>query len=164
MSCSTPGRPLADPTPNAENSVEEDFDPRPFDEDWPVPASIIEHDIPEDLLKEENSTSGSQKARSRNGYRVQLYVGLSQSQAKKVFNEAYNWWTTVGHDISLTTDSTDLAAHKDQIQAPIYLDYEQPNYKVRMGNFVSREEAKEFTPHLEGSFKGYFIAPSRILR
>jgi len=91
---------------------------------------------------------------------------LSQSAAKGEYNAAYGWWETVGKTVELSTDSSgvNINPHKDQIQAPVYLDYEQPNYKVRVGNFISRDEAKEFATSFEGSFQSHFIIPSRILR
>lgn len=161
--CAAPGKPL-EPVATAGKSADESFDPSPYDEDWPVPEVNIVHEIPESLTKVENVKLGDVKARARNGFRVQLFAGLSQSSAKEVYNEAYNWWTTVGKTVALSTDSTDVTTHSQQGQAPVFLDYEQPNYKVRIGNFVSREEAKEFSTYLDGAFNSHFIIPARILR
>jgi len=163
FACAAPGKPL-EPSKPSGASVDESFDPSPYDEDWPVPEVNITHEIPESLTKEENVSPGKVKARARNGFRVQLFAGLNQGSAKEVYNEAYNWWTTVGTKVALSTDSTDVTIHSEQIQAPVFLDYEQPNYKVRIGNFISREEAKEFSAYLDGSFRAHFIIPARILR
>jgi hypothetical protein len=53
-----------------------------------------------------------------NGYRIQLYSGSDKSAARRFENTAMS---TIAH--------------------PVYLTYEAPQYKVRIGNFVSRDEA-----------------------
>jgi hypothetical protein len=76
------------------------------------------------------------------GFRIQLYSSSNYENAKQVrfdFVQAFN-------DVS------------------VYLKYQQPNYKVRVGNFRTRLEAEKFKAELElnNQFKACFIVPDKI--
>jgi len=59
ISCSAPGKPLAtDSRSQTSAQGDEDFDPSPYDEEWPEPTVVVEHDIPEALLKVEEGETG----------------------------------------------------------------------------------------------------------
>jgi hypothetical protein len=82
-----------------------------------------------------------------NGFRVQVYSSNQQQVAK---NEA----------ISLQQDL------KDKLDYPIYIISEPPFWKVRIGNFLTREEANTYKeqllvqyPNLYGST---YIVPDKI--
>jgi hypothetical protein len=47
----------------------------------------------------------------------------------------------------------------------VYLQYDQPSYKIRVGNFLRRYDAERFrTLAVEKGFGGAWIVPSRVLK
>lgn len=74
------------------------------------------------------------------GYRVQIYFGANRPKASEV-------------KIDFTSRYPDV---------PAYISYQQPNYKVRVGDFRSRFEAQQFMGKLEGQFPTIFIVPDEV--
>jgi hypothetical protein len=77
---------------------------------------------------------------STNGYRVQIYSGLSRK-------EAYN------------AQSRFMNEHPGM---RTYIAYTEPNYKVRAGDFRLRLEAEKLMQELRGRFTGLFIIAGTI--
>jgi hypothetical protein len=100
---------------------------RPFF--WSPPARLNARRVaPPILTVPAAHDSGAQAAmvwRSADGYRVQLYAGREQGVARKVETAA-----------------------KESLNLPVYLLYEAPQYKVRIGNFATREEAAQICSRL----------------
>jgi hypothetical protein len=74
------------------------------------------------------------------GYRIQIYFGGVRQKASEVkleFNSRY-----------------------PDIQA--YITYQQPNFKVRIGDFRSRFEAQKFLKDIDGMFPTSFIVPDDV--
>ena len=77
---------------------------------------------------------------SMHGYRIQIYFGGVRQKASEVkldFNSRY----------------PDLQA---------YLSYQQPNFKVRIGDYRSRYEAQKFLKEIEGLYPTSFIVPDEV--
>jgi hypothetical protein len=74
------------------------------------------------------------------GYRIQIYFGSVRQKAT---------------DIKL--DFTDK--HND---VATYLTYQQPNFKVRVGDFRTRLEAQRFLKSMEGEYTTMFIVPDEV--
>ena len=74
------------------------------------------------------------------GYRVQIYFGSNRPKASEV-------------KIDFTSRYPDV---------PAYLSYQQPNYKVRVGDFRSRFEAQQFLGKIEGQYPTMFIVPDEV--
>lgn len=75
------------------------------------------------------------------GYRVQIYFGADKTKAKEV-------------------KSRFLASYASEAKA--YEIYEQPNFKVRVGDFRSRLEAYRFLKKIRADFPASFIVGSKI--
>lgn len=75
------------------------------------------------------------------GYRVQIYFGTDKTKAKEV-------------------KSRFLASYASEAHA--YEIYEQPNFKVRVGDFRSRLEAYRFLKKIRADFPASFIVESKI--
>ena len=45
---------------------------------------------------------------------------------------------------------------------PAYLTYQQPNFKVRVGDYRSRFEAQKFLKEIDGMFPSGFIVPEDV--
>lgn len=76
------------------------------------------------------------------GYRIQIYSGSNKKESLKA--------------------KSDFLQSYDNI--PIYLDYQQPNYKIRVGDFRNRVEAQKLYNALlkEENFKAVIIVPDEI--
>ena len=76
-----------------------------------------------------------------NGYRVQIYFGTDKTKAREV-------------------KSRFLASYSSEAHA--YEIYEQPNFKIRVGDFRSRLEAYRFLKKIRADFPASFIVASKI--
>lgn len=76
------------------------------------------------------------------GFRVQLYSSSNYENAKKARFDFLQLFP----------------------ETSAYLKYQQPNYKIRVGNFRSRLEAEKFKAKLQETeqFKSCFIVPDKI--
>jgi hypothetical protein len=77
---------------------------------------------------------------SQPGYRVQIYFGGNRPKAAEVkldFNDRFP-------------------------EIPAYMTYQQPNFKVRVGDFRSRYEAVRFLKKIEGMYATSFVVPDEI--
>lgn len=74
------------------------------------------------------------------GYRVQIYFGVNRPKASEV--------------------KLDFAGRFPDVSA--YLTYQQPNYKVRVGDFRNRYEALRFLKSIEGLYPTVFVVPDEV--
>ncbi len=75
-----------------------------------------------------------------NGYRVQIHFGGERKKAEKI--------------------RTEFLQHYPEVSA--YELYQQPNFKVRVGDFRTRLEAQKFLKQLAGEFPSAFIVTDDI--
>lgn len=74
------------------------------------------------------------------GYRIQIYFGGNRqkaSEAKLNFNSKF-------------------------ADIPAYITYQQPNFKVRVGDFRNRYDAQKMMKDLEGMYPTLFIVPDEV--
>jgi hypothetical protein len=98
-----------------------------------------------DTLMARRSTLGISKgsfagAESTSGYRVQIFFGSSRQaayDAQAKFNEEYPELRT-------------------------YISYNEPNFKVRAGDFRTRLEAQKLVQEIRPNFTSIFIIPEKI--
>ncbi|MBK9402668.1 MAG: SPOR domain-containing protein [Bacteroidetes bacterium] len=74
------------------------------------------------------------------GYRIQIYFGSDRTKAQEIRADF-------------------LINYPDM---PAYLIYQQPNFKVRAGDFRTRLEASGFLNKLDTRFKSAFIVPDEV--
>ncbi|MFM9008490.1 MAG: SPOR domain-containing protein [Bacteroidota bacterium] len=74
------------------------------------------------------------------GFRIQVFFGPERVKAQET--------------------KTQLSALYPENQA--YLVYQQPNFKVRLGDFKTRLEASRFLQEVQGSYPGAFIVPDEV--
>lgn len=74
------------------------------------------------------------------GYRIQIYFGGNRQKATEV--------------------KIDFSSRYPNVSA--YLTYQQPNFKVRIGDFRSRYEAQNFLKEINGVFPTSFIVPEDV--
>lgn len=82
----------------------------------------------------------SQARKTMPGYRVQVFFGPERNEALEVkseFNKMYE----------------DL---------PAYLTYQQPNFKIRVGNFKTRLEALKYLKDIQLLYTGAFLVKDNV--
>jgi hypothetical protein len=122
----------------------EDFDPNQYEDVIPpVEVPETEHELPESLKSNEPARSTMTR-----GFRVQLFSSLSRSEANEAMQKAITWWE----------DQSD----RKTARPPVYIEYEQPYYKVRAGNFRSRDAASRMAGKIGHVFAGAFVVPSLV--
>ncbi len=86
------------------------------------------------------------------------------SQQNKEFIE------TTGYRIQLIStqklnEAIKIKAQADSLYSmPVYVDFEPPNYKVRIGNYITNEEAQSMQTAMQNrGFKYAWVVPSKIV-
>lgn len=74
------------------------------------------------------------------GYRIQLYFGNDRNKAQEMRSEFLQLYPEV----------------------PAYLIYQQPNFKVRAGDFRTRLEAAGFLRKINLHYANAFIVPDEV--
>ena len=77
---------------------------------------------------------------SMHGYRIQIYFGGIRQKASEV--------------------KLDFNSRFPDIQT--YISYQQPNFKVRIGDYRNRYEAQKFLKEIEGLYPTSFIVPDEV--
>lgn len=81
------------------------------------------------------------KARnSMPGYRVQIFFGDNREEANKLKNEFLRNYSTTG----------------------AYIVYQQPNFKLRVGDFKTRLQATEFLMQIQSRFPMAFLVKDNV--
>ncbi|MFW5955155.1 MAG: SPOR domain-containing protein [Rhodothermales bacterium] len=124
----------------------EDFDVAPYRETVPD-LQTFEHDVPQSLME---GSFSSGEARVVQGYRVQILSSVEKSEALEIEEEAKRWWRQEGRRGVMPEE------------LPVYVVYRQPYYRVRIGNFTSRDDAQRALSAFESRFPGSFIVPDQV--
>lgn len=139
------------PTPAVVLAEYEDFDPSPYEEDVIGPAVRLEHDVPAALM-EGRADEGIR--REVQGFRIQLHSSLDKDAALGVEEEARDWLGSAESTSPAGISSGD---------PPVYVVYIQPYYRVRVGNFTSRQAAERARQYLSQRFPDAFIVPDTVV-
>ena len=82
----------------------------------------------------------SQVKRTMPGYRVQIYFGSQRAKATEVKTEFLQLFPKTG----------------------AYLSYQQPNFKIRVGDFKTRLEAMKFLKEIQSVYGGAFLVKDDV--
>ena len=112
-----------------------------------MPNVLVHQDSAITLLLEDKSYNRQRGQHQVSGFRVQVYASNTPQVAK---NEALDLYETIS----------------SQVNMPVYVISEPPFWKVRLGDFLTREEAVEYKnqlnvlfPHLQGST---YVVPDQV--
>ena len=112
-----------------------------------MPNAVVHQDSAITLLLEDKSYNRQRGQRQVSGFRVQVYASNTPQVAK---NEALDLHETLSSQVSMA----------------VYVISEPPFWKVRLGDFLTREEAIEYKnqlnvlfPHLQGST---YVVPDQV--
>jgi len=109
-------------------------------EDLPGDSSKVIYDVPPQLNMLLALHMASNQGEEMEGFRVQIYAGGDL----KVANESRADFVEIYSDI------------------PTYRMWVQPTFRIRAGDFVSRNEAVAFCNALRSDFPGAFVVPDTI--
>ncbi len=127
----------------------EDFDEASYVDPPPVATTDIEHDVPE-MLMSGMAVSNARMLETVQGFRIQIHSSLDKEGAVSAEERAKAWWSSVPEGVR--------PASMQEDQLPVYLKYVQPYYRVRVGNFATREEAEVALEMIAERFPRAFIA------
>lgn len=102
-------------------------------------SNIIQDARVNELVLKHVLINETQKGKIK-GYRVQIHFGQEKAKAQDI-------------------KSKFMALHKD---IPSYLDYQQPYFKIRVGDFRTKLEAYKLLQDILGEFSGSFIVSDDI--
>jgi hypothetical protein len=101
----------------------------------------ITYDIEPDVVKiTEAYCVAWKKIGQTEGYRIQIAALASRSGAQTIASEFTNFFPS----------------------QKVYIKYLEPNFRVRIGNFLTRLEAYYFLKQIEGFFPGAFVILDQI--
>ncbi len=144
------------PTPapaTIDHSTYETFDPARYREEPPAVGTqdSVVHDVPSALLRNNSAEAGgSGVVYSGPGYRVQVFQSTDKDEADRQVNAAVAWWRQAAAERSLNRTPE------------VYTVYRAPYYRVRVGNFQTRDQARAFQAALGANFSGAFIVQDRV--
>ncbi len=138
------------PTPEVRMSDYEDFDPSAYREQPPETAAGIEHDVPDKLMQ---GTADTGVRSTIQGYRIQVYSTLDKSTALQQEEDVKAWFRDNGDMAPPGLFSNELAVN---------VVYIQPYYRVRLGNFTSRDAAERARKFVTQRYSDAFIVPDTV--
>lgn len=131
----------------------EDFDVTAYVDPPPVVTANVDHDVPPELMTG-TVESGSRKLVTIQGFRIQVHSSLDKEGAVAAEERAKAWWRTIRPE--------EKPASLKRADLPVYLKYAQPYYRVRVGNFATREDAEVALQLIQQRFPRAFIAVDRV--
>ena len=136
----------------ADTVAVETFDITPYG-DEPVEVRLeVEHDVPASLM--ENRADAGIEIRV-DGFRVQVYSTLDQEEAASAEQAVRLFWRE-------TIESADPEDHLPP-EMPVYGLFRQPYYRIRVGDFVDRDEADRIALVLGARFEGALVVPDKVI-
>ena len=132
----------------------DEFDARPYREVPPPPRAVIEHDAPESLLRGQATRS---QVRTQQGYRIQIVSTRSKEEADLRSGQVTQWWIEQREKGNLA----EVLPRADGAP-PVYQDFSEPYWRVRLGDFSSRTGAQTALTAVREHFGSAFIAPAEI--
>ena len=113
----------------------------------------LAHDVPESLMRSV-AADGARYVQTIQGFRIQIHSSLDRATAVEAEQRVKSWW------IGIPLEERPEGVFGGGL--PVYLKYAQPYYRVRVGNFATRDEAELALTLVQEEFSGAFIALDRI--
>jgi hypothetical protein len=148
-----PVDPLPEPEPEPEREVVladyEDFDPAPYEDDPADTYPAVRHDVPTALM--EASGSGIEAPREMQGFRVQVFSSRDKASVDEQYDAALAWYRSLEEP---------PASLEQGMNAHII--FRQPLYRLRLGDFATRQEAEAARQIILQRYPDAFIVPDRV--
>ena len=130
----------------------ETFDERSYPTEPPVLDIDVEHDVPEDLLTGTFAEAGT----TSKGYRIQVVFAREKALADQAVDEMHSWLS------QMRADNPDIEEYQQNL--PVYNVYLQPYFRVRIGDFKTREEADALLNVMIEHYPQAFVMVDQINR
>jgi len=133
-----------------------------------VPKVAINTEINEkiDLIAEKNNSKLSRYSFKIQGYRVQVFSGGNRAAAEKIQLALKDMFNGVEdengeNDDEIKTNVVENEnVYKEDIE--VKLEYDQPNYKVKVGKYLSKIEAHKMRISLKDAYPLSIVIPEKI--
>jgi hypothetical protein len=130
----------------------ETFESGSYEIEPPSISGDIDHDVPDELMA--GDEGDNRTLRTVSGFRIQIHSTLVKDEAVEKETQANLWWDTLSDEQrheGLGTSELD-----------IYLHFQSPYYRVRVGNFDRRSEAETALALIREVFPSAFIAVDTV--
>ncbi len=152
-SISAPDTYAAPPLTVIETARHEQFDPSPWPDAPLDTLTAIAHDVPAHLM-EGRAAEGLQSETP--GFRVQIFSSIERDETVEAQENVRIWWGEQHEEGAVPEDLFPEGL-------PVYSVYSQPYYRIRVGDFLSREEARTLHGILARHFTDAFIVPDMVV-
>lgn len=92
-----------------------------------------------------------------------LYENYMAAQRQRQLVSGYRI-QVLGTTEKAAADSVRFYLLETYPELPVYVTYEVPVYRVRVGDFVDKTEAARWLDVLRGEFRGAFIVPDQVMK
>ncbi len=134
----------------------EDFDAAAYPAEVAPPRIEVQHDVPEELLTGRADLKVAPgELRQVDGYRIQIFSSTDREAAEEARREAIAWWEIRKHDPEAPVDIVGE-------ELPAYIVFIPPFYRVRIGDFTSREDAEIVLDYFREKFRDAWIVPDKV--
>lgn len=129
----------------------ETFDEASYPTEAPVVDVEVVHDVPEALLA---GSVGQNLSGMQQGWRIQVVFAREKTVADQAVDNVHGWLSQMR---SAYPDTTVF-----QQPLPVYNVYVQPYFRVRVGDFTTREYAEELLAKMIADYPKAFVVVDRI--
>ena len=116
----------------------------------------MRHDVPEVLRSGRALSDNSWEGQP--GFRIQIVSTLNKAEADQAVEDAIGWWRK-----RVREDSFQALYQQREEDPPVYQDFRAPYYRIRIGNFPTREDAQLLLDVIQRSYQSAFIAPDQVI-
>lgn len=139
------------------SSYEDDFKPENYRPQPPLRDrgnGTLDHDVPTSMMGGQDTSLSGGPTRTVSGFRIQVISTQSRATAETTRENLLAWWQSARQDLDAPrTLGQDLG---------IYVSYEQPYYKVRIGDFIQRADADQAVSFVREQFPDAWIVPDMV--
>lgn len=151
---STPGPDQPDPAPSPTGRAlaqAETFDASQYPLRTPTRSASVQHAVPDRLMRLRADEGATQTVE---GFRVQVFSATNKQSAEQFRVEVQSWLQGARDDAPDGLFSSN--------EAPVVIQYSQPYYRVRIGAFTKRDQARKALDFVRMQYSDAFITRSTV--
>ena len=129
----------------------ETFDETAYPAEMPVVDVEVVHDVPIQLMQ---GQAGAGTVSQRSGFRIQVAFAREKDVADQAVEGVHTWLQRMRAE--------NPQVNVFQMELPVHNIYLQPYFRVRVGNFPSREKAEELLNLMVRDYPEAFIVVDQV--